>query len=97
MVYNQQVTKIICNKGVGFIVRRTIVMTSQIFALKLNTLLDRFNFPQACEDRESTCSEYFNLSRRMTSMILRGILLPRVSVIEKIANELLIDVEELVG
>lgn len=72
-------------------------MTSQTFALKLNTLLDRFNFPQIAEDRQSTFSEYFNLPQKMANLILNGSLLPRVSIIENIADALLIDIEELVG
>lgn len=72
-------------------------MTSQTFALRLNTLLDGFSFPEQMDDRESTFAEYFNLPKKMANMILNGILLPRFSVIEKIADDLLIDVEELVG
>ncbi|MCD8525302.1 MAG: hypothetical protein LRY67_06165 [Gammaproteobacteria bacterium] len=72
-------------------------MTSQTFALRLNTLLDRFNFPQEADDRESTASEYFHLSKKMTNMILSGVFLPRISIIEKIAEDLLVDVEELIG
>jgi hypothetical protein len=72
-------------------------MTSQTFALKLNTLLDRFNFPQSAEDREITFSEYFHMPQTKAKMILTGIFLPRISIIEKIAEELFIDVEELVG
>lgn len=72
-------------------------MTSQTFALKLNTLLDRFNFPQSSEDREITFSEYFHMPQTKAKMILTGIFLPRISIIEKIAEELFIDVEELVG
>lgn len=72
-------------------------MTSQTFALRLNTVLDRFNFPHDIQDRENTFAEYFHLPQKMTNMILNGIFLPRGSIIEKIAEELLIDVEELVG
>ena len=72
-------------------------MTSQTFALRLNTLLDRFNFPQDIIDRESTFSEYFHMTQKMTNMILSGIFLPRFSVIERIAEELFVDIEELVG
>ena len=72
-------------------------MTSQTFALRLNTLLDRFNFPQSGEDREITFSEYFHMPQTKAKMILTGMFLPRISIIEKIAEELFIDVEELVG
>lgn len=72
-------------------------MTSQTFALRLNTLLDRFNFPQSSEDREVTFSEYFHMPQTKAKMILTGMFLPRISIIEKIAEELFIDVEELVG
>lgn len=70
-------------------------MTSQTFALRLNTILDRFNFPYETEDRQSTFSEYFNLPKKKATMILDGILMPRISIIEKIAEALFIDVEEL--
>ncbi len=72
-------------------------MTSQTFALKLNTLLDRFNFPQSSEDREITFSEYFHMPQTKAKMILTGMFLPRISMIEKIAEDLFIDAEELVG
>ncbi|MES2204314.1 MAG: hypothetical protein V4496_03750 [Pseudomonadota bacterium] len=72
-------------------------MTSQTFALRLNTLLDRFNFPQSSEDREITFSEYFHMPQTKAKMILTGMFLPRLSIIEKMAEELFIDVEELVG
>ncbi len=72
-------------------------MTSQTFALRLNTLLDRFNFPQSGEDREITFSEYFHMPQTKAKMILTGMFLPRLSIIEKMAEELFIDVEELVG
>jgi hypothetical protein len=72
-------------------------MTSQTFALRLNTILDRFNFPQDIMDRENIFAEYFNLPQKMTNMILNGIFLPRISVIERIAEELFVDLEELVG
>lgn len=72
-------------------------MTSQTFALRLNTLLDRFNFPQSSEDREVTFSEYFHMPQTKAKMILTGMFLPRVSIIEKIAEELFVDIEELVG
>jgi len=72
-------------------------MTSQTFALRLNTLLDRFQFPQSSEDREITFSEYFHMPQTKAKMILQGMFLPRVSIIEKIAEELFIDIEELVG
>lgn len=72
-------------------------MTSQTFALRLNTLLDRFNFPLSGEDREVTFSEYFHMPQTKAKMILTGMFLPRISIIEKIAEELFIDVEELVG
>lgn len=72
-------------------------MTSQTFALRLNTMLDRFNFPQSGEDREITFSEYFHMPQTKAKMILTGMFLPRISIIEKIAEELFIDVEELVG
>lgn len=72
-------------------------MTSQTFALRLNTLLDRFNFPQSSEDREMTFSEYFHMPQTKAKMILTGMFLPRISIIEKIAEELFVDVEELVG
>ena len=72
-------------------------MTSQTFALRLNTLLDRFNFPLSGEDREITFSEYFHMPQTKAKMILTGMFLPRISIIEKIAEELFIDVEELVG
>ena len=72
-------------------------MTSQTFALRLNTLLDRFNFPQSGEDREITFSEYFHMPQTKAKMILTGMFLPRISIIEKMAEELFIDVEELIG
>lgn len=72
-------------------------MTSQTFALRLNTLLDRFQFPQDSFDREMTFSEYFRMPQTKAKMILTGMFLPRISIIEKIAEELYIDVEELVG
>lgn len=72
-------------------------MTSQTFALRLNTLLDRFSFPQDTADREVTFSEYFHMPQTKAKMILGGMFLPRISIIEKIAEELFIDVEELVG
>jgi len=72
-------------------------MTSQTFALRLNTLLDRFQFPQDFFDREMTFSEYFRMPQTKAKMILTGMFLPRISIIEKIAEELYIDVEELVG
>lgn len=72
-------------------------MTSQTFALRLNTLLDRFNFPQSGEDREITFSEYFHMPQTKAKMILTGMFLPKISIIEKIAEELFIDIEELVG
>lgn len=72
-------------------------MTSQTFALRLNTVLDRFNFPDSYEDREMTFSEYFHMPQTKAKMILKGMFLPRISIIEKIADELFIDVEELVG
>lgn len=71
-------------------------MTSQVFASRLNALLDRFHFPSGLEDRASTFSEYVRLPRKMANMMLNGMLLPRISVVEKIAEELFIDVEELV-
>lgn len=72
-------------------------MTSQTFAQRLNTILDRFDFPQSSQDREITFCEYFHMPQTKAKMILTGMFLPRLSIIEKIAEELFIDTEELIG
>lgn len=72
-------------------------MTSQTFALRLNMLLDRFHFPKSSEDREVTFSEYFHMPQTKAKMILTGMFLPRLSIIEKIAEDLFIDTVELTG
>ena len=70
-------------------------MTSELFAARLNKMLDKFNFPECEEDREITFCEYFNIPQPKAKMILSGTLLPRKSIVDKIAEELFIDSEML--
>jgi hypothetical protein len=72
-------------------------MNSEAFASRLNRVLDKFDFPQAEEDRELTFCEYFNIPQPKAKMILSGTLMPRKSMIQQIAEELFIESEDLVG
>jgi hypothetical protein len=66
-------------------------MKSQSFAKRLNCLLDRYDFPKEMQDREIVFCEYFNIPQPKAKMILDGTLLPRKSIIERIAEELFVE------
>lgn len=71
------------------------MMKHESFAQRLNGLLDRCDFPKTAEDRELVFCEYVGIPQTKARMILDGSLLPRKSIIEKIAEALYIEEEAL--
>jgi hypothetical protein len=72
-------------------------MTSEMFASRLNKVLDRLNFPQCANDRELTFCEYFDIAQPKAKMILAGTVMPKRTMIDRIADALFIDAEQLVA
>ncbi|MFN3234075.1 MAG: hypothetical protein ACE365_01500 [Gammaproteobacteria bacterium] len=73
------------------------MFSGDAFASKLHQVLDNFDFPQDQEDRIRTFCEYFNVPIQKSQMILSGGLIPKRALLERIADELFIDSDDLLA
>jgi hypothetical protein len=71
------------------------MVNCQVFATRLNKVLDDVEFPESMEDRERTFCEYFNVPIQKTHMILTGHLIPNRRILDTISDEFFIDADEL--
>lgn len=71
--------------------------SSEIFASRLNRVLDSFDFPKDLTDRQHAFGEIFNIPQQKAQMILTGTVVPKKRIIDRIADELFIDSEELLA
>ena len=65
------------------------------FASALHDVLDRFDFPQEGDERLLAFSEVFDVPYQKAKLILAGTILPKRRVLEKIADEFLIELDDL--
>lgn len=79
----------------SYISKEAEIVKHESFAQRLNLLLDHCDFPRETEDREIVFCEYIGIPRPKARMILEGNLMPRKSIIEKIAEALYVEEEAL--
>jgi len=73
-----------------------VMANTHQFATYLNTILDRFDFPAEFDDRLDIFSELFNIPHQKARLILSGSILPKQPILQKIADEFLIELDEYV-
>jgi hypothetical protein len=71
--------------------------SSETFASRLNRILDRFDFPENTVERQHAFGEYFDITQQKAQMILSGSVIPKKSLMGRIADDLLIDTDALLA
>lgn len=72
-------------------------MTNRFFLERLNSELDHIDFPQLLDERLDAFSKLMNIPRFQAETILSGHVPADEQLLQKIADELEVDVDWLVG